>query len=373
MSGHRRSEESAEDSGNSRRARKRATDRRAQQHHRQRRKAYVKQLEETVKELSDRHSSEERIAGLLEEQKRLRERCAKLTKLLDNVRTLLAQGDISVVSGRPEVMPKSSENGLGTERRGPGGEAGVGSWPVPDAEQGCELDGNDASDCYEPLVRVSFRRKALCIDPLNQDIGLEPDFGFSAQDAVHADFLESGNIAPMFSLGDNGASNDIENALENCASETADTTCATTGSMALGSNNASSRTMAWSALSYEGPTQDPSAMCLLPSSLSLLPATGSQLSFLNFPKTTPAAGAGDIFLEVLLREARREHMSGMFTSDRPTLSKLLVDPPPDIVAYRLFQFISSYGAMPMHLLLATFWVQYLLLRVGYEIISLQCA
>lgn len=74
-----------------RRARKRATDRRAQRDHRLRRKAYVKQLEESVKSLSEKQSPEERIAALLEEQKALREKCNEMTIQLDRVRTIVAK------------------------------------------------------------------------------------------------------------------------------------------------------------------------------------------------------------------------------------------------------------------------------------------
>lgn len=85
-----------------RRARKRETDRRAQRDHRQRQKAYVRQLEEVVRDLNAQHSRDDRILALQTEKIRLQERCNLLSAKLERIRVTARVDDVSL----PEV-PKS--------------------------------------------------------------------------------------------------------------------------------------------------------------------------------------------------------------------------------------------------------------------------
>lgn len=76
------------------------------------------------------------------------------------------------------------------------------------------------------------------------------------------------------------------------------------------------------------------------------------------------AGQGHTMLATMLEEARQQNQCEKFDRSPPSLKRLLSDPPPDILSFRLFHYITMYGAMPLHLLLSIFWVQYLFLRVG---------
>ncbi|KEF61459.1 uncharacterized protein A1O9_03025 [Exophiala aquamarina CBS 119918] len=346
MAGTKGSRTSYDESGDSRKARKRATDRRAQQHHRQRRKAYVKQLEDTVKDLSDRHSSEERIATLLEEQKRLRERCAKLTRILDAVRAVLDRDEASAAAGRLSESLGSSRYNLDAECLQIQGHSVVEPWQdiIDPVEHTQGVHEKDDGNCYEAL-----------------DSYLERVFDYRKHDGSHTAFVHDGEMPSSIPSGNTAGSN-VEMSMDACVTETIDFTGTMADSMAFVSHNESAPVTVWTDLISEDSTQNTSALSVIPASWNLLLSSSSQLSFLNFPKCASPAGRGDLFLMNLLTEARREHMNGMFTRCKPTLNKLLADPPPDVVAYRLFQFITSYGSMPMHLLLAIFWVQYLLVR-----------
>lgn len=83
----------------------------------------------------------------------------------------------------------------------------------------------------------------------------------------------------------------------------------------------------------------------------------------GLPRYSPPQGP-DRMIWAMLEEARTEHLAGKFDTSEPSLRRLLADGPVDALSFRLLQYIKAYGAMPMHWLLATFWVQYLFLRVS---------
>lgn len=72
----------------------------------------------------------------------------------------------------------------------------------------------------------------------------------------------------------------------------------------------------------------------------------------------------DTLLHAMLDEAIAEYRAGRFDTAEPSLKRLLTHGPVDILSFRLFHYINQYGAMPMHWMLAIFWVQYLFLRVS---------
>ncbi|KAG4277676.1 hypothetical protein FPRO04_14054 [Fusarium proliferatum] len=73
-----------------RRARKRATDRKSQRQHRERQKAYVRQLEDTVRFFKDKpgQSNDGEISELIKRQERLQARCHQLEAVLMRIRGL---------------------------------------------------------------------------------------------------------------------------------------------------------------------------------------------------------------------------------------------------------------------------------------------
>ena len=81
-----------------------------------------------------------------------------------------------------------------------------------------------------------------------------------------------------------------------------------------------------------------------------------------FPMTT-ATCTWDRLLLGIIDEAKTQHATGLYPTQKPTLHSVLSNRSSDILAYRLYHFICGYGPMPLHNLLAIFWVQYLALRV----------
>jgi hypothetical protein len=95
-----------------------------------------------------------------------------------------------------------------------------------------------------------------------------------------------------------------------------------------------------------------------------LPASHESDPSLCFPRYCSPVSFSDKLVMNLIEEGRRELQRGHFESQTvPSLKRLLSDPPFDCLSFRLLQFISKYGAVPLQNLLFTFWVQYLFLRV----------
>jgi hypothetical protein len=88
------------------------------------------------------------------------------------------------------------------------------------------------------------------------------------------------------------------------------------------------------------------------------------------PEYARPQGSADRLLHAMLEEAVAEHHMGRFDTSKPSLNRLLVHGPVDLLSFRLFHYINQYGAMPMHWMLAIFWVQYLYLRVS--LMNIRC-
>jgi hypothetical protein len=85
----------------------------------------------------------------------------------------------------------------------------------------------------------------------------------------------------------------------------------------------------------------------------------------TFPNMSAPQCTADTFVVNALDEARREHKQGRFaTNEHVNMRQVLSSPPIDCLAFRLFNFICNYGQMPLHVMLSTFWIQYLYLRVS---------
>lgn len=90
------------------------------------------------------------------------------------------------------------------------------------------------------------------------------------------------------------------------------------------------------------------------------------------PEYARPQGSADKLLHAMLEEAIVEHHAGRFDTSKPSLNRLLANGPVDLLSFRLFHYINQYGAMPMHWMLAIFWVQYLYLRVSLLEIYYMC-
>jgi hypothetical protein len=251
----------ADDDKERRRARKRATDRKAQKGHRERREAYVKQLESSIKTLTEQQTTDDRIKALLEENNILKEEQSRLRSRLRRVHSLTAACE-----------------------------------PNADGETNLE------SHMKSPPLRATA------------DVhGSEDGFGDIAAAQV---FYETGGVyTNLADISDDHQVVDPFDGLD-----------------------------------------------------------GSQsIEHISLPRyCQPILGTADKILETFLEEALVEHRESRFDTSEPTLSSLLSDPPKTVLAFRLFNFISSADPMPLHIFLSVFWVQYLLLRVsGYSQSSFQ--
>ena len=140
-------------SSESRKARKRATDRRAQREHRLRQKAYVKQLEESVKSLSA-GSQDELVRSLLAEQARLHEQCNDLKAKLDRVRSIVCEDRLH------DACQSGQDSGLAN------------SDPPPKSVSNCSGDsvGALADEDFERLLRNSNDGShSISLAPIEQD------------------------------------------------------------------------------------------------------------------------------------------------------------------------------------------------------------
>jgi len=85
----------------------------------------------------------------------------------------------------------------------------------------------------------------------------------------------------------------------------------------------------------------------------------------RLPRFSPPIGTSDLMIQSFVDEARQEHLEARFDTSEPSLSGLLSDPPPTVLAFRLFHWIAKAHAMPLDVVLGTFWVQYLVLRASH--------
>lgn len=70
----------------------------------------------------------------------------------------------------------------------------------------------------------------------------------------------------------------------------------------------------------------------------------------------------------MVHEARIEHKAGRFNTAEPSLARVLAKDPVDVLSFRLFHYMVTWGGLPLHLFLAVFWVHYLYLRVSLSIL-----
>ncbi|KAK5953719.1 hypothetical protein OHC33_004988 [Knufia fluminis] len=336
---------SEDDQEEHRKARKRATDRRAQRDHRLRRKAYVKHLEESVKSLTEQQSPEERIAALLDEQKQLREKCNDMTAQLERVR--------AIVSKNKDAVDDSSEH---LQRLpSPGGSRNDPGQLFTNLAAERSMGESTTFDEADPFFNYA--------DSNHKDIDSGIDDSLYGIDLTHIDAVcHSANIcADPIEIWNDPAGHttkDLSNANENIEHRS------TSGSLEtiFPTANGSSELLLWNHTQPDTAVIDLDALQHSSQPLTLSLPSFSSFDYLTFPKCNPPVGHSDRALMGFVEEARIEHRNGHFKTTTPSLRTLTSDPPPDVLAYRLFHFICSYGPIPLHLLLATYWCQYLYLR-----------
>jgi regulator of replication initiation timing len=325
----------ADDDKERRRARKRATDRKAQKCHRERREAYVKQLESSIKTMTEQQTTDDRIKALLEENTILKEEQSRLRARLRRVHALTAvcepnaDGETNLESQTKSLPPRAIA-GVHESEDGFGGIAtaqlfyeieGVSANLADTSDDHQFVDTFDGLDGSQPIEQ-SVSSNSLSIDEYFGTALSDVTAGQHRKDSTHR------QVDPV--------------------------------------STSSETTLVQQELS-------PSLWALMTSNVSddSLLCTNSQevphdplLEHVNLPRYCPPVGAADKMLETFLAEARAEHRESRFDTSEPTLSSLLSDPPKTVLAFRLFNFISGAGPMPLHIFLSVFWVQYLLLRAS---------
>jgi hypothetical protein len=328
-----------------RRARKCATDRKAQKGHRERREAYVKQLESSIKTLTEQQTADDRIRALLEESNILKEEQSRLRARLRRVHSLTAacepnaDGETNLESHmkspplRATADVHGSEDGFGDIAAAQvfyeTGGVSTNLADISDDHQVVDpFDGLDGSQSIEQSVN-------------SNSLSIEEYFGTALSDFTAGQHRQDGNYRQVDVVP--------------TSSETA---------LVPQELNLS----LW-ALTTSNVSNDP-LLCTNPHSKA---PHDPLLEHISLPRyCQPVLGTADKILETFLEEARVEHRESRFDTSEPTLSSLLSDPPKTVLAFRLFNFISSAGPMPLHIFLSVFWVQYLLLRVsGYSQSSFQ--
>ncbi|XP_014550139.1 hypothetical protein COCVIDRAFT_21320 [Bipolaris victoriae FI3] len=305
-----------------RRAKKRATDRKSQRTHRERRRTYVHSLEQKIAVLTAASSADERVATLLAENEALRIRCNDLAAQIERIRTIACEANTGNQADKESRPGRENEH----QRRSPAaGTTTTAPPPLPlEAENDTRIMEYAAAS---PASSCAFDAAVENFD-FPHDVA-HPSFS-NHMDETSA-LLQSFSNIPLQAIDNTG----FYDAL--AVDEAAVTSYFT-----------SSKTIALNGISEgDAPLRD--------SSYSLSAS-------LPVPNYARPQGAADRLIHAMLEEARSEHQAGRFDTTSPSLARLLSQGPRDILSFRLFHYIKEYGPIPMHWMLATFWVQYLYLR-----------
>ncbi|KAK5102934.1 hypothetical protein LTS08_003736 [Lithohypha guttulata] len=315
-----------------RRAKKRATDRRAQYNHRLRRKAYLQELEDTVKKWNEHHSAEERTQGLLRERDEWKSKCEKLEAQLNRVRTALN------VPVEPQTLNTQHDLDDDEPRQRQSSQS------VLEHDRDQVLDTTDVrtlpSDASDTDIAQAENRHFA-----GSYVGGEPGCSSSVPVANNSHYAHDFGLLPV----DNYV-------ITNIAIEYPEIHNPSAVDYELMPDLSSTAPLPLLQLPYE-----PSHQPFLPTGTAYAVGGAGMVKF-HFPLLSPPVGEADRMVQRLVEEARSEHLQGRFDASEPSLKKLLADLPSDVLSFRLFHFITSYGPMPLHLLLGIFWVQYLVLR-----------
>lgn len=406
------------DKEKARRARKRDTDRQSQRHHRERHRAYVQQLEETVKSYrqSCSHSSNPDVVALTADNEKLRERCQRLESLISRIKSLTSSSDPSdKLKNSGKSSPSEGEDAMENDtpaepadtiqqtRTVPAPDGSLQGLNPPTFSREQAVTSDEAPDqVCEVSVTESQHQRSHARSQMDETSTLEAlpstptplafqndlvdtsgntsgfaDYAGTAEHGAtatsydvfhHIDFdvLESvssgrsdisvtGVPNPGFNAGHlrNTEDDSISSELHQCLGSIFGGTAARIDPM-LSSFTSLSPLLTQLAKRQHGPSSSLSG-----SSFSSGPNTAHEV----FPNIT-AVCAWDRILVGIVDEAKTQYAGGSYTTQSPTLYSVLSNRSSDVLAYRLYHLICSYGPMPLQNLLSIFWVQYLVLRVS---------
>lgn len=330
-----------------RRARKRATDRKAQQSHRERREAYVKQLETSLRSLTEQHTADDRYKALHDENAALREQQSRLQARLRqiyNLANIAIPNDPCAVSGDNSLVGMDS------------GKSPAGTKDACDV--GMETTSTILADATQQVpggaceVEVATTENIASVGDMRDDLaGTQKDLFDELGDADFS--LGDGDIFGELDLPQNSSL--VLKAVhppqhDNGIPVQGDLTSSSWGSGAC-------------VLSDRLPSEA-GAFARLPLSHGMGAEISCSSDIVSIPRYCPPVGIADKLLTNFLEEARLEHRHARFDTSEPSLSRLLSDPPHTVLAFRLYHFLSGAGPMPLHIFMGIFWLQYLVLRAS---------
>lgn len=341
------SDDQEDDQIEARRARKRLTDRKSQRHHRERQRAYVKQLEDTVKTYKQAWTQDgnTEVATVLKENEALR---AKLTSLEDTMSRIknLAGGDVDRPLPTIEASRASSSKAAALT---------MGDMRQLEGPRQTALDQDQhylSRDAWtEGLSSTSDLSEVLGFNlPQEFDyLGFDDDVLIPPQDtdasSSHTSRPGEGSrrkSARLSGLGESQKSS-AHNEL-NLAR--------------MGGDD----DLQLSMMPNSQPVLDPR---VVPSNAYL---TNNDLDIMQgfFAKVCQPIRRWDIFLLRTIDEARKQYRVGDFPVEAPSLRTVLSNKSTDVLAFRLYHSITTVKKIPLHLFLAGFWIQYLYLRVSFS-------
>ncbi|CAG9948060.1 unnamed protein product [Clonostachys rosea f. rosea IK726] len=321
-----------------RRARKRVTDRNSQRHHRERRRAYIKNLEETVQSYKQGCllNGNADTAALLSEIETLRAKCRRLESVVERIKDLSSCVDSPTPDAAGLTDPQQSESFQG--------------------------DSNDNA----PTNACSLHDDSTEIVNIETIAGLFPPADSKVRASRHADGERASSFPEDL---------DLASFLADCADqglgETSLLGVPANSGLGLVGTNEETPIKKFSSIQhigsrlFRGPSMSPD---LEPASLgsSACPSTGpdgrchgvhSALPMLSQPK-----GVWDLIVRDIIQDARLHSSTLRNPSETLSLRSVLVGESTDVLASRLFYHITSFNPIPLHITLASFWVQYLYLR-----------
>ncbi|KAH7377422.1 hypothetical protein BKA64DRAFT_714688 [Cadophora sp. MPI-SDFR-AT-0126] len=357
--------------------RKRKTDRRAQREHRERAKAYVKELEEKVRVLTSDSKSDDRIAMLLEEQMRLKGLCNTLSAKLDRIRNI-AGGDQTAGRRTPLTENSNEQPFLGKDEvqdvaADPVSATGVGPgrWSDVSIE---EIFGTSDGYSAEALIlgenqfdqdtnifneiNIWDHQLAMGGDQILRGIDRQQNDGIGYTGGKCFGTNEAEGHCDGITLEDSS----LEILMTTAGDDIHQTRAQIPTPFSLSNND-------WSRTRFTAPAHIEQELDQVDSRTQIPPciSEGSVPEWLCLPNYEPPCTYRESVYHDMIQEARRERKAGRFDTSRPSLRRLLAKDPVDVLSFRLFHYMSTWGPLPMHLFLAVFWVHYLYLRVSMPI------
>ncbi|KAF4625796.1 hypothetical protein G7Y89_g12367 [Cudoniella acicularis] len=375
----------------SRTERKRATDRNAQREHRKRHKEYIKELEDKVKVLSSDFQADARCLALIEERTLLKEQCKSLAARLERIQSISkVQGGAIERYQESEPgnkAPPSTGSGDNTSNeqeinlpnftsqiyKNGGGNTPAGNFLISNPNNSAErlpVEGVAHVEHSDQLHLTSTPFMTGIDDwdlgTFEQRVMLIPDHGI-----VQDNQVEHGSNDPFSSnhLDVQHETFILEDFLPDATMNTAvNNSHAADEALTLkpSSTSQSTKTPLWSDkdprphIFSRGKGQEDHSEMHIPAFLGVSEDLFSE--FVMLPNCQPPSTFHELVYDDIVREARAEHKAGRFDTTDPSLSRILSKEPADILSFRLFYYMSTWGPMPMHLFLAVFWVHYLYLR-----------